>query len=88
MIEIIAILLAGIVIGRLLNSSQSVKKFASAMTVTVWVLIAALGYSIGSNPYLIKHLPSLGGESLILGAFATAGSMIAVSAIKRYLKRN
>ena len=88
MIEIIAILLAGIALGRLLHSFNSVKKFTSAMTLTVWVLIAALGYSVGSNPYLIEHLPSLGCESIILGAFTTAGSMVAVSAIRRYLRKD
>ena len=88
MIEIIARLLAGIALGRLLHSSQGIKKFASAMTVTVWVLIAALGYSVGANPFLIEHLPSLGSESLIVGAFATAGSMILVSAVRRYIKKD
>lgn len=85
MIEIITILLVGIGLGRLLRSSQAVRKFASGMTLTVWVLILALGFSVGSNPYIISHLPSLGLESLIIGAFATGGSMVAVSTIKKYL---
>lgn len=87
MIEILALLFAGIIVGRLLNRSKAVAKFASSMTVTVWILILALGFSVGSNPYLISHLPSLGAEALIVGALATAGSMIAVSMIRRYIKR-
>ncbi len=85
MIEIIAILLIGIGLGRLLRSSQVVRKFASGMTLTVWVLILALGFSVGSNPYIISHLPSLGLESLVVGAFATAGSIAAVTLIKKHL---
>ena len=87
MIEILAILLGGIIIGRILRGYKTVTAFASKMTVTVWILILALGVSVGSNPYLIAHLPTLGAESIALGAFATAGSIIAVSLIRRYIKR-
>ena len=87
MIEIIAILLTGIGLGRLLRSSQVVRKFASGMTITVWVLILALGFSVGSNPYIMSHLPSLGFESLIVGAFATGGSIVAVSMIKKHISK-
>lgn len=87
MIEIIAILLTGIGLGRLLRSSQIVRKFASGMTITVWILILALGFSVGSNPYIMSHLPSLGFESLIVCAFATGGSIFAVTLFKNYISK-
>ncbi|MCI9607878.1 MAG: LysO family transporter [Muribaculaceae bacterium] len=88
MIEIIAILIAGIAIGRLFMHSKITTRIAGAMGITVWVLIFALGMSIGSNPAVVEQIPHIGLEALTIAALATGGSMAAVALTAKYIRKN
>lgn len=77
MIEIIAILLAGIAVGRICIRGKIAAAIAARMNVTVWILIFALGLSIGSDPTLVRAIPEIGTEAAMLAALATGGSMAA-----------
>ena len=59
MIEIIAILVCGVLLGRLLSSVKAVKKFAEGMSYTVWILIFVLGYSVGADSYVMGNIQLL-----------------------------
>lgn len=85
MIEIIAILIGGVLLGRLLCSVKGVRKFAEGMSYTVWILIFVLGYCVGADSYVISHIPSLGIDALTLAAFSTAGSIFATILVRRYI---
>ncbi|MDE5688721.1 MAG: lysine exporter LysO family protein [Paramuribaculum sp.] len=87
MIEIIAILVCGVLLGRLLCSVKGVRKFAEGMSYTVWILIFVLGYSVGADSYVMNNIPSLGVDALILAAFSTAGSILATILVRRYINK-
>jgi uncharacterized membrane protein YbjE (DUF340 family) len=49
-----------------------------SITVTLFVMLLALGAQIGSNAELVANLPSLGGRALIISALSIAGSVLAL----------
>ena len=85
MIEIIAILVCGVLLGRLLSSVKAVKKFAERMSYTVWILIFVLGYSVGADSYVMSNIPSLGVDAITLAALSTAGSILATLLASRFI---
>lgn len=85
MIEIIAILVCGVLLGRLLSSVKAVKIFAEGMSYTVWILIFVLGYSVGADSYVMGNIPSLGVDAITLAALSTAGSIFATMLVRRYI---
>ncbi len=87
MIEIIAILLVGIAFGRLFRRTSAASGIANRMNITVWILIFALGLSIGCDSALVRQIPHIGAEAGVLAALATAGSIITVMAVVKVTHR-
>lgn len=86
MLEIIVILLIGIILGRIFSRLKSTRKLAEGMSVTVWMLIFALGFSVGADSAVMNRIPALGTDALVIALLATGGSMLTVMAIRKFIK--
>lgn len=49
-------------------------------------LLVVMGMRIGSNEEILRQLGSLGFQSLVLAGAGIIGSVVAVQAVRRYLK--
>ncbi|MDO4497424.1 MAG: lysine exporter LysO family protein [Bacteroidales bacterium] len=75
MFTIILIMLSGMAAGYLLRRHRPA--FLSALiTGLIWLLLFLLGLEVGANQELIKALPTLGVEALIITMAALAGCMV------------
>lgn len=77
MFTVISILFAGIALGYLARNIQLLSRLNHSIPVTIWALLFFLGVSVGANEHLMKNLPSLGGQALLLAVLGTAGSVLA-----------
>lgn len=85
MLSIILIMIGGIIAGRLLRGYAVTKLFASAVSVTVCLLVAVLGFTVGANREVVGSLATVGVDALILTLAGVAGSILMVILI---LKRH
>lgn len=76
---IIIALAAGVIIGAcgLLPAGWH-KKFDRVMTITLYIMLAALGAQIGGNQELLANLGLLGWQALVISVFSIAGSVAAL----------
>ncbi len=84
MLSIILIMIAGIIAGRLLRGCAVVKRFASAVSVTVCLLVAVLGFTVGANREVVDSLATVGVDAVILSLAGVAGSILVVTLIRRH----
>ena len=75
MLKIVAIMLAGILAGRLLRKHE-LKFIPLLITVLIWVLLFLLGVEVGSDRHIIVSLSGLGTEALLLSLAGSAGSAL------------
>lgn len=84
MLIIIACFIAGILAGIALRGrTRILGRVSKATDLAVGFLLFVLGVSIGVNEEVIANLPSLGLEGLALSLGAIAGSIAAVSPLKK-----
>ena len=88
----LAIMCAGVIVGRLVRSRLSVKILNRCALVAIMALLFLMGVSIGSDRQLLAKLPTLGKYSAILTACYLAGSIFAQiilkkSSLLKYLKK-
>ena len=76
MFIVIGIMFAGIGIGYLLRSYK-MGQIGKCITFLIWLLLFLLGIEVGNNQALIKALPTLGVEALIITVFAVLASSLA-----------
>lgn len=77
MIEIIALMLTGMLLGYLLrNKRRFVRLLERGIIWSIFLLLFLLGLAIGTNDQLMAELPVLGGRALMLSIGGIAGSVL------------
>lgn len=70
------IMFAGIIAGRLFGGRLNSKFLRQAIMVAIFLLLFLLGANIGSNGQLLRDLPKLGIQALVLMLFCTGASIL------------
>ena len=74
MLVIFAVIIGGIIAGRLLSSWRLV--FVSRMiTVIIWLLLFLLGLEVGSDPAVVGGMATFGRTAFVIFACSVAGSI-------------
>ena len=77
MIEIIVLLLFGIIAGRRLVHYKRLQPWLDRLILwSIFGLLFFLGLSIGRNPDIMHHLPTLGLTAALISLAAITGSLI------------
>ncbi|MDD4601901.1 hypothetical protein SDC9_04005 [bioreactor metagenome] len=77
MLLIVVSLLAGVVLGAAnVVPGSWLRHLDKSVTITLFIMLLALGAQIGSNGELVANLPALGGQALIISAFSIIGSVL------------
>lgn len=74
MLVIFAVIIGGIVTGRLL-SSWRLAFVSRAITVVIWLLLFLLGLEVGSDPAVARGMAILGRTAFVIFVFSVAGSI-------------
>ena len=85
MLVIFAVIIGGIVTGRLLIGRR-LAFVQRIITVTIWALLFLLGVEVGSDPAVVGSLATLGTAALAIFAFSVAGSIFAAWLLWRRIR--
>ena len=85
MLVIFAVIIGGIVTGRLLIGRR-LAFVQRIITVIIWALLFLLGVEVGSDPAVVGSLATLGGVALAIFAFSVAGSIFAAWLLWRRIR--
>jgi uncharacterized membrane protein YbjE (DUF340 family) len=89
MFTVIAIMLAGVLIGYLARAVPMLQKVGKSISVTIILLLFLLGMSVGSNETIVSELGRLGWVAVVIALAGTCGSVAAAWLIvKFYNERN
>lgn len=77
MFTIISIMFIGIGIGYLMRNVQMLQKVEKSASLTILLLLFALGVSIGSNRLIVDNLGRFGWQAAVLASLSITGSMLA-----------
>lgn len=83
MLKIIGILFLGIAAGYLFRKHRWTERVSSGTTATVAVLLFIMGCETGGSEDIMKSIVTLGGEGILIGLAATAGSVLAAFLLYR-----
>ena len=86
MFVVIGIMLSGIFLGYLFRSVR-ITWMQKVVTVLIWLLLFLLGVEAGSNESVIKGLPTIGLEALIITIAAVAGSVLCAWGLWKYVSK-
>lgn len=75
---IIALLIAGIFLGRLLRPVKILRHLDKSTTLTVWILIFVFGLTLGANPSISEDIGRFGLKAAAIALSGVAGSVAAV----------
>ena len=84
MLIIFAVILGGILTGRLLLGRR-LAFVQPLITVIIWALLFLLGLEVGSDPAVAGGLATLGAAAFVLFAFSVAGSILAAWGLWRWI---
>lgn len=88
MFEVMAALLAGLLIGKLMAKQTAIQPYFSKVTLCAVIgLLFIMGVQIGSNPEVLASLPTLGGKALVLALVTAAGSVLCSLPLARSLHK-
>ena len=85
MLIIFAVIIGGIVTGRLLIGRRLAFE-QRIITVIIWALLFLLGVEVGSDPAVVGSLATLGTAALAIFAFSVAGSIFAAWLLWRRIR--
>ena len=85
MLVIFAVIIGGIVTGRLLIGRR-LAFVQRIITVIIWALLFLLGVEVGSDPAVVGSLATLGTAALAIFAFSVAGSIFAAWLLWRQIR--
>ena len=86
MLEILGLMAAGILAGRLLRKRQKVVSIVERLIlVSIFLLLFFLGASIGSDQAIVDALDTIGLNALITATGSVAGSLVAAWLLWKYL---
>lgn len=86
MFIVIGFMFIGMLIGYLLRSRR-IKFIDHAITILIWALLLLLGIEVGENREIIKALPVIGIEAILITVAALLGSLIAAWLLWRSLSK-
>lgn len=84
MFIVIGFMFAGIALGYLLRRAAWLQRIGSSISYTILLLLFLLGTTVGANEELIRNLPTLGGEALLLSSAGLLGSLVAAYGVYRW----
>lgn len=84
MFIVIGIMFGGIALGYLFRRKTILHTLGKPINYTIYLLLFLLGISVGGNPEIIRNLPSLGGQALLLAFAGTLGSVLAAWGVYRF----
>ena len=85
MLVIFAVIIGGIVTGRLLIGRR-LAFVQRLITVIIWTLLFLLGVEVGGDPAVVGSLATLGAAALAIFAFSVAGSIFAAWLLWRRIR--
>lgn len=85
MFLIFAVIIGGIVTGRLLIGWR-LAFVQRLITVIIWALLFLLGVEVGADPAVVGGLATLGGAAFMIFGFSVAGSMLAAWLLWRRIR--
>lgn len=84
---IVIALVAGVIIGASgFIPAAALKHVDKLTTITLFIMLAALGAQIGSNNELLGNLAALGWRALVIALLSVAGSVTVLWLAVRYFK--
>lgn len=88
MVDVMAVLAAGILTGLLLRKRGRFLFFAGkAAAIVVFALLFLLGLSVGANKTVLKNLRQVGAHAALITAAGIAGSVLLAAVLSRFLLR-
>lgn len=89
MFNILGIMFCGVGLGFLLRRKHAVKREANRLIMPViFVLLFAMGISVGANKDVMQNLSTLGIEALIITVGAVVGSLVAAKVVYNVFFKN
>jgi uncharacterized membrane protein YbjE (DUF340 family) len=85
---LIGIMFAGTGVGYLFRRIRLLRRMNLLILPTVCALLFVMGIAVGSNDRIVKNLPALGAQALILAVAGTVGSLLAALCIDKFFFRN
>lgn len=86
MFVVIGCMLAGVLTGFILRRRR-LGRIGTVITVLIWLLLFLLGVEVGGNEQVIKGLPTLGAEALLIAVVATLGSCLPALGLWKLVSR-
>lgn len=87
MFTILFLLSASTGLGYLLRRVKPVAKFGEAVQYTVFAMLFVFGIIVGSDSGLMSRLGEFSLQAIVIAVAGTAGSMLAVYLLYRFLSR-
>lgn len=75
MLKIVGIMLCGVLVGYGCRNRQ-MKMVPLLILLAIWILLFFLGMAVGSNEEILKNLPVIGGQALLLSIGGVGGSVV------------
>lgn len=77
MLKVVGVMILGIVLGYLIRKKSRAITLNSKLTMwAIYILLFLLGVSIGTNEIIVKSLPTLGLQALLISVSCILGSII------------
>lgn len=86
MFIVIAFIFMGILVGYVARKRKT-EWLSRTITLLVWVLLFLMGIEVGGNERIMRSLPNLGVEALVMSVMATLGSCMAAWLLWKYVAR-
>lgn len=84
MLTVVGIMFLGIGLGYLMRR-HSLPPIGKVITLLIWVLLFLLGIEVGQNEQIIRSLPTLGAEAVIMAVACVLGSCLAAWMLWKYV---
>lgn len=78
----LAIMLCGMLAGRLLRGRLSAEALRRGIFLAIMLLLFLLGVAVGGNEQLVRELPRLGGAALTLALGALGGTLVCAALLR------
>lgn len=86
MFKIIAVMFVGIALGYLARRWSALRYVGLTTMATIVALLFVMGGEIGGNEAVMRNLPRLGGDAVLIALAAVAGSVVAARAAYNIVK--
>lgn len=84
MFTVFFIMLSGMALGFFLRETALPRHLDKAISLAILLLLFTLGIAVGANDELMRNLPTLGGQALLLTVAGMAGSIAGAVLLSRF----